>query len=76
MKLTIPMTAPHTSTIAEECVYLLRSMHNQNWNGPINGLLLENVSNLLQVSFRKSVGCKNLSKNFVVYFLILDIIYI
>lgn len=50
------MTAPHSSTVAEECIALLRSMHNQNWNGPINGLLLENICNLLQISFRKYVS--------------------
>ncbi|CAG7818352.1 unnamed protein product [Allacma fusca] len=52
LKLTVPMTAPHSSTVVEECITLIRTLHSlRGWHSIINSFLYSKVLQLSQISF-------------------------
>lgn len=56
IKLTVPVTAPHSSTIVEECVSLLRILHGlRGWHALLNNFIQTNILKLVENPFHKPV---------------------
>jgi len=52
VRLTLPLSAPHSSTIIEECITLVQNLHGlREWHGIVNSYLQSHLSAI--VTFHK-----------------------